>query len=708
MNIRPLAREMWGRRTHLVIAFSMATVVGFVIGTLAVATASVRTIDESHNEPVVQSVTDRVALTARESGTSVSNAKASTTGGGGCPYLNRYLAPFELPVDERPVSMVGPGPDVIEPREVGPTACDVVFEERIENVHGVPYRRVILGVSGELFGFTSYPNEPRPEQFAEHFLMVAPVGQRGPFRPGVYRYSWSPDTPAENEIVFPENAADWNGKLWVLAHGVSYYSDRAEFFDREPGVFNRYMNQSNFAAALIDEGYAIAHTRRGGAGRNSTQPSESAVLDDGTVVGGPGEIGMALNGDTAILRDYTVMAQNYLADQLGTRPEATFFRGHSAGGTVGRAFNTVPGLNVNHQGEKLFDGIYVSDTAAGRGPLTWNLEAEVGEGGVVELVESDTDSLTFDQEHRALMAKSVETMHEMYAGPDWDTPAEPEIARRVPASYRQLKKENARILVEKDLLDVWRFYEIADVGHDDAAGNRNAWPENAAEMVDIGGVSIALIRALDNWATNGVEPPGPRVDARDVREIDSTVGPQIELPESACPRGLFRPYIPRPNGSTSHSLGFFVPYLTELRAQVNADEMDLPPGFDEAWLEPLDARGYLVDMSGEHIRNTRLTVEQAWFLRYRNGEQTGILRPYEGLTRARYASCVFGVASDLHADGLLTDEALDWYVVKGLTDEIMVDSAPLAIADCRQGGWENLGFRNEGQCVRHVRTGDLP
>jgi hypothetical protein len=43
------------------------------------------------------------------------------------------------------------------------------------------------------------------------------------------------------------------------------------------------------------------------------------------------------------------------------------------------------------------------------------------------------------------------------------------------------------------------------------------------------------------------------------------------------------------------------------------------------------------------------------------------------LTRDRYVACVTDVATKLHADRLLTDVALDWYLEKARTDEIGVD-----------------------------------
>ena len=84
-------------------------------------------------------------------------------------------------------------------------------------------------------------------------------------------------------------------------------------------------------------------------------------------------------------------------------------------------------------------------------------------------------------------------------------------------------------------------------------------------------------------------------------------------------------------------------------------------------------KGYLVDMTGSGHRMTRPTIEQIWHVRYREGQNTGVLRPYERLTRERYVDCVTGVVTALHADGLLTDEARKWYIDKAKTDEIGVD-----------------------------------
>lgn len=36
---------------------------------------------------------------------------------------------------------------------------------------------------------------------------------------------------------------------------------------------------------------------------------------------------------------------------------------------------------------------------------------------------------------------------------------------------------------------------------------------------------------------------------------------------------------------------------------------------------------------------------------------------------------------------------------------ILIDNNPTTKADCKNGGWEEYGFKNQGQCIRFVNTG---
>ncbi len=600
----------------------------------------------------------------------------------GCAWLEKYMAPLDLPVDVYPVALAGPEPGDVEQRLVGPDECRIVGDKAIENMHGVAYRQVTIAITGSVFGFvpvnalalpplgTGVAGEGRENTFSDHAFMWQTQSTMGPFSPGVGHYKYAEGTPTSVEVLIPKNPADWNGMMWVLVHGAGRMPP-LQFHPRKPGQFNRYTETSESAGALIDQGYAVVWTRRDAAitDEGSMAVANTVVLDDGTKLGGPGKLGMGFNDNLGIIRDYTVISRNYITEQLGKKPETLFYRGHSAGGAVGRSFLLIRGMNTDHEGNKLFDGFYLDDSAGGRGPTSYFWESElVDEHGTFKLTPSDTDYLVFAGEQVKYMSPVIEVIHGAYHG--GNTATVPRLFERVPGTYVHYKRENARINIEKGLGDSWKSYEIAGVSHADASSEASKYPELAAQMVDIGSVAIKLTQALVDWVKDGKKPPATRVDAFDVWELDKTAGPAIQLPETACPRGLYRPYMNRPDGtSVGSSPALFVPYLTRLVPQVNEDQK-WPAGYKEEYLEPLDRNGYLVDMEGSGHRMTRPTIQQIWHVRYRDGLKTGILKPYEKLTRENYTACVTGVATKLHADGLLTDEAKAWYIEKAKTDEI--------------------------------------
>jgi hypothetical protein len=602
-----------------------------------------------------------------------------------CPYLKQYMAPYELPVDEWPTAMAGPPPGEVEPRLVGPEECRIISDTPIKNAHGVPYRHIIIATSGKVFGYTAknslllppigtgIAGEGRENTFADHVFILQARGNMGPFVPGIARYQYSEETPNSMEILIPENPADWNGNLWMLVHGAARFPTLG-FFPRKPNQFNRYTEASESAGALMDMGSAVVWTRRDATGNaevTADKPSNIVLLDDGTELGVPGTTAMGLNNSTALIRDYTLISRNFIEEQLGKRPEATFFRGHSAGAATGRVFLMVKGMNTDFEGVKLYDGFFLDDSAGGRGaPVYFWKAAVVDEIGSFRLEPSETDQLTFDADQMRFMSPVIETVHAAYSG--GNTSTVPRIFERVFPTYANYKRENARLNIEKGLGDIWKTYEIADVSHGDATSEAKRHPELAKDMVDMGGINIALEQALVDWVRNGKTPPESRVEARDVWEVDPNVGPAIQLPETACPRGVFRTYMNRPDGTAvGASPALFVPYLTELRPQINANQ-ERPPGFKEEWLEPLNRYGDLVDMTNSGHRMTRPNIEQVWHQRYREGKNTGILKPYEKLTRERYVECVTAVVNELRTDGLLTSEAEKWYIEKAKTDEIGV------------------------------------
>lgn len=589
-------------------------------------------------------------------------------------YLNKYKAPFELPgytAGNWPTSLIGPAPGEVMSRIVGPEKITIASDESFKNVNETSCRLVKMGISGTVFGYIA--KKPPCFNFDSNFFNAVTMEQFGPFFPGVAHYSYSEKTPSGIELLFPSSGRDWNGVLWVIVPGTVYYPP-LQLMPRKKGSFNRFMMRDFFSGYLVDSGSAVAWIRRSSVNRNEKAiPEEYAVLDDGTRVGGPGKVGVSFAYNADLIRDFTVIAKNCLVHELSKEPGTTLFFGHSSGGSIGRIFNYIPGINVDHQQQRLFDGIFISDTAGGRGEPNWFVEAEVDKDGVTYLKPSSKDSLYFEEKEKSKMVPVIEMAHMAYAGPR--TVTVPRVYKRFPTNYLQLKRDNMRQIIERGLSDIWRYYEIKDISHYDGSNLFDSWPEMASKTVDAGGVYTAMLEALVEWVTEGKQPPSNRTDAHDLKAIDTSAKPSIELPDSACPLGVFVEYMQDPGNKVLKSVTSFVPYLTEPRPQINADTMpesEWPDNYRAEWLEPLNAYGYLVDMTGSGTRMTKPTIEQAWKMRYRQGCSTGILKPYDSLTRAYYVLSVMKVAMDLYQDRLLTGEAVKWYLERAINDNIGV------------------------------------
>src|SRR5690606_391424 len=126
--------------------------------------------------------------------------------------------------------------------------------------------------------------------FTDHVFISQARGNVGPYKPGVARYQYTKDTPNSIELLIPQNASDWNGSMWVLAHGAGRFTP-LRFHPREPNKFNRYTETSQQAGTLIDEGFAVVWTRRDASSANENESLDVAnavTLDDGTKLRGLG------------------------------------------------------------------------------------------------------------------------------------------------------------------------------------------------------------------------------------------------------------------------------------------------------------------------------------------------------------------------------------------------------------------------------------
>ena len=537
---------------------------------------------------------------------------------------------------------------------LGPTAC--VMEERpIYDIDGVAYRRVEMGISGTVEGYTMIDGSRYSFYFTDVPEMA--LAQRGAWGPYFHAVAeFHAEEGSGMTIFLPRSAADWNGKLFMMAHGSSPYPQVGELVPREPGRYNRYMGANSYVGLLVDKGYAVAWTRRGSS-TGKLRPGDTekfhpgvgtVTLDDGTVL-----TGKSIDYVTSLLLSFTQIAKNFAEGQLGRMPTQTYWYGHSGGAALGRLINYTPGANVDAKGRRIIDGMLIDDAGGGLYRPTKHFVVDEEGKFAFTVKPTEEDQLIFDEAHKDNLAYQLEIAHQGYAGNDYTF-----------GDYISNKRNNARLLNQKGVGGRSRTYEVVGVSHGDAGSVWRSNKELALENLDLSGVFDALIDTLDAWVVRGIEPPPTRSDAHDLAGGEENRA--IQLPEIACPTGVYYEFA---HGGAVGRTGF-VPFLLEARKPVNADTQPLPTGYDPAWLEPLDSRNYVVDMNNNKVRDTRDSIEQAWRRRAGEGEKYGILAPTEKFTHAGYVSCVAAVATELFQQRLLSENAMLGYIDDARSSDI--------------------------------------
>jgi hypothetical protein len=526
------------------------------------------------------------------------------------------------------------------PASFGISSCRMADPRPFESATGVPYVRLEVGVTGTIDGFT-VKNGPRYEMLTDvPEFALAQRQNLGPYFRGTGYYTAEKGNLLT--IFMPASAKGWNGKMFVLVHGMSSYGKVGDLQPRTAGRYNPLMGDNEFAGLMIDEGYVVVHTSRPAA-RRENGASETVVLTDGTKMGEK-----SFGYHAGLIKDWTALARRIVRDRLGRDPDRTYYYGKSAGASLGRLINYVPGVNSSADRKRVFDGFIADDAGGGWYMPTLNFRrVELGRDSFK--VEADTvDHLAFDEARKAEFAPQFDLVHQAYSGADF-----------VEGNYLAMKRLNAYLLRKKGLGDRARTYEVVGLSHGDAG---NVWPnERYRQNQDLSGIMGALVPMLDGWVEGRVTPPPTRSDDYRVADLNGDFAldhPAIRLPEVACPLGVYYEF---PIGVEDPGSTGFAAYLDTRRPAVNADMEALPAGFKEEWLEPLDSRGRPLDMNGNGVRDTRDSVEDAWKRRRVNGERSGVLDPDESFTAERYAQCVIESASELVKAGLLTEAALTHY-----------------------------------------------
>lgn len=492
------------------------------------------------------------------------------------------------------------------------TKVAVGEDRRIGMADGRPATRVDVAISGRLEGFVG-PDGARSEIFSDvPEFTLGQYANTGPYHHAVTEYSG--DKGSGFVLLHPEKAEDWDGRLWLVVHGAISYPTLGDLAPRETGRFNPRLGRDDYVALLLDRGSAVAFTRR--ASTMGPKDDETAVGDDGTVfehltyIYFPG-----------IMRDYAAVAQRLVEDRLGRRPSRTYLYGHSAGAGIAHLLNYAPGRNRDASGERIFDGFIADDTGLGYYLPT--------------LVVDGTDVLFTDEASRADMVPQIDLVHAAHVGDD--------------GTSLWRKRENYRLLLDKGVASKSRHYEVSGSSHFDAGrvewiagipGLGDGFGQYADENLDLTGVVDALVDVLQDWVEDGREPPPSRSGEPD---LDGSGNGPLELPEIACPTGVYYPY---PEGSSG----------TRMSGQLTAFA-----AYDGTSPEPVDGRGQLLDMNGNGVADRRESVEEAWRRRGRDGARTGVLAADESFTEQSMSDCVEIVARDLVADRLLSTVAGEAY-----------------------------------------------
>ncbi len=521
-----------------------------------------------------------------------------------CAWLPGLAQAAEA-ADEKPVSCLpsAPPPSVIGNAKIGIDSCEIVAESIVLNQRGKKFRRLEIWLGGTVNGWAVADKAAKMTYFTDGPDIVFPqFGVTATPSHGVGRYpppkgapSSFPDGHAMT-LLLPADPKDWNGKIFITAHGAGSYAKLGELVPRDP---QPHQAAENFYAGLmIDKGYAVAHTMRSAA---MVGGDVKVTLDDGTVLPG----GFNVSSNASLVLPWIALAKKMTAEAMGSAPRRTYFYGHSAGAMLGHLINYWPGLNRGADGKRVIDGFLMDDPGGGM----W----------LPTLVRNGKDVLFTSEADRQLFAKQIDVAHQLYLGESGD--------------FLVKKRENAGLLVQKGLGDRNRLYEVRGVSHFDA--NYPAAAELPHSGVDMSGLFSELIDHLDTWV-DADEPPPPTMSD------DPALGhghAAIALPINACPLGVAYVF-PGPIGNSRRG--------TQLT--------DWAP-FDGVNLEPLDARGELVDMDGDGERDRRETVTEAW-------RRLGLLQSGESFDRSRYVACVSAAASKLVAARLLPKSMAAYYVAQ--------------------------------------------
>jgi hypothetical protein len=492
-------------------------------------------------------------------------------------------------------------------QKVGPSSCQLL--ESTVTIAGRAYRRLDIGLDGSVDGIVTRTGDYKEYLTNAPDLVFPQTADDGQRFVAVAKYQR--DKGAGMTVVFPSDAAAWNGKVWVTVHGRgrSFKEGNLKPWNKNLDPAAPTADLNKYDLLMLSKGFALIKTHR----TSSEGLGEIiATLNNGTTIDD-----VAFNDSARYIMDFASVGQNAIAKHLGKAPARTYFYGHSAGARIGRGINYTLGLNVDRDGSAFFDGILADDGAAG--------------GWLPVLFKDGKDVLLTSDADKAKFVPQLDVSHQMYNN-IWPS-KKPDY---MSSSYLANKRSNARILREKGLTSKHRMYEVRGISH---SGGENL-PDGKRgdiQILDVSKLMDRFIDMLDAWVEKGTAPPSSRSDGPELRRAG--LQPALAMPEIACPLGVYHPFPNSVAGTTAFA------------------------AFTGRGLEPLDQQNVFVDMNRNGVWDERETAEQAW-------RRLGLLGANETLTRERYASCVQNAVRALVTDGFLSEANAAWYTAQSQKTEL--------------------------------------
>ena len=403
----------------------------------------------------------------------------------------------------------------VQGKTVGPASCRL--QETPVTLGGQPYTRLDIGLDGSAEGYVTKVGDYKEYLTNAPDLVFPQSSDTSPRHFAVAQYERAKG--AAMTVVFPQDRANWNGKMWVTVHGrgASFKEGNLKAWDKNLDPKNPLADLNKYDKLMLEKGYALVKTRRTSA---EGLGEIIATLDDGSKIDYA-----AFNDSAAYVKDFTELAEHVVEKRLGREPARTYFYGHSAGARIGRGINYTPGLNKGRDGETLFDGILADDGAAG--------------GWLPVMMKDGKDVLFATDAERAGFVPQLDVTHQMYNN-IWPS-KKPDYMSN---SYLANKRNNARILREKGLGDKERMYEVRSISHSGGESLPDG-RRGEIQILDMSKLMDRFVDILDAWADKGATPPPTRSDwavLGDANQDGTIEHPGLAFPDVACPLGVYYPY----------------------------------------------------------------------------------------------------------------------------------------------------------------------